>query len=210
MANGEKPAPSDTPTIYIKSRHDDGPTSSKPLPGFKSDDLVGRTFLLPPGDNGERLRAKVTRKVVEDIEQSCNQESGRRGEPKSICLDISSLYLTKRHWNLTKTTTTPKGQMGFKKQANHKCTSQSPKRVNLIFAVKHDGRDKARLVADGSLTPEPVENIYSGVVSLRHLRLVIFLGELNNLEFQGADIGNAYLEDYTHEKLFIIAGPEFE
>ena len=83
-------------------------------------------------------------------------------------------------------------------------------RVNLIFGVKHDGRHKARLVADGSLTPEPVENIYSGVVSLRHLSLVIFLGELNNLEFWGADIGNAYLEAYTNEKLFIIAGPEFE
>ena len=26
----------------------------------------------------------------------------------------------------------------------------------------------------------------------------------------GADIGNVYLEAYTHEKLFIIAGPEFE
>ena len=32
-------------------------------------------------------------------------------------------------------------------------------RENLIFAVNHDGRHKARLVADGSLTPEPVENI---------------------------------------------------
>ena len=65
-------------------------------------------------------------------------------------------------------------------------------------------------MADGSLTPDPVENIYSGVVSLRHLRLVIFLGELNNLELWGGDIGNAYLEIYTHEKLFIIAGAEFE
>ena len=82
--------------------------------------------------------------------------------------------------------------------------------VNLIFAVTHNGRHKARLVAHGSLTPEPVENIYSGVVSLRHLRLVIFLGELNNLELYGSDIGNVYLEAYTHEKLFIIAGPEFE
>ena len=76
--------------------------------------------------------------------------------------------------------------------------------------MKHDGRLKAKLVADLSLTPEPVENIYSGVVSLRHLRLVIFLGVLNNLELWGADIGNVYLEAYTHEKLFIIAGPEFE
>ena len=63
-------------------------------------------------------------------------------------------------------------------------------------------------MADGSLTPDPVENIYSGVVSLRHLRLVIFLGELNNLGLWGAYIWN--LEAYTHEKLFIIAGAEFE
>ena len=65
-------------------------------------------------------------------------------------------------------------------------------------------------MADGSLTPDTVENIYSGVVSLKHLRLVIFLGALNNLELWGADIGNTYLEAYTHEKLFIIAGDEFE
>ena len=65
-------------------------------------------------------------------------------------------------------------------------------------------------MAYGSLAQDPVENIYSGLVSLRHLRLVIFLGELNNLELWGADIGNAYLEAYTHEKLYIIAGAEFE
>ena len=76
--------------------------------------------------------------------------------------------------------------------------------------MKHNGRHKARLVADGSLTPVPVENIYSGVVSPRHIRLVIFLGVLNNLELWGADIGNAYLEAYAQEKLFIIAGPKFE
>ena len=67
---GEKSAQSETPTVYLKSRHDDGPTSSKPLPEFNPDDLVRRTFLLPPGDNGERLRANVTRKVVEDIKEA--------------------------------------------------------------------------------------------------------------------------------------------
>ena len=45
---------------------------------------------------------------------------------------------------------------------------------------------------------------------MRHLRLLIFLGELNNLELWGADIGNAYLEAYTNEKIFIIGGAEFE
>ena len=83
-------------------------------------------------------------------------------------------------------------------------------RVNLIFAVKYNGRQKARLVADGSLTPELVENIYSGVVSLRHLRLVIYLGDLNNHELWGADIWNAYLETYTNQKLFIIGGAELD
>ena len=82
--------------------------------------------------------------------------------------------------------------------------------VHPVFAVKFDGRHKARLVADGHLIPEPVENIYSGVVSLRNLRLVIFLGKLNNLDIWGADIGNAYLEAFTDEKLYIVAGSEFE
>ena len=83
-------------------------------------------------------------------------------------------------------------------------------RVHFVYAVKHDGRFKARLVADGHLTKEPVESIYSGVVSLRSLRMVGFLSQLNDLEIWGADVGNAYLEAYTDEKLCIIAGPEFK
>ena len=83
-------------------------------------------------------------------------------------------------------------------------------RVHFVYAVKHDGRFKARLVADGHLTKEPVESIYSGVVSLRSLRMVVFLSQLNNLEIWGADVGNAYLEAYTDEKLCIMAGPELK
>ena len=59
-------------------------------------------------------------------------------------------------------------------------------RVHLVFALRYDDRHKARLVADGHLTPEPIESIYSGVVSLRNLKLVIFLGKLSNLELRGA------------------------
>ena len=62
--------------------------------------------------------------------------------------------------------------------------------VLVVFAVKFAGRHKARLVVDGYPTPEPIENIHSGVVSLRNLTLVIFLGKLNTLDIWGADIRN--------------------
>ena len=83
-------------------------------------------------------------------------------------------------------------------------------RVHFVYAVKHDGRFEARLFADGHLTKEPVESIYSGVVSLRSVRMVVFLSQLNDFEIWGADVGNAYLEAYTDEKLCINAGPEFK
>ena len=38
---------------------------------------------------------------------------------------------------------------------------------------------------------------------------MLFLAELNNLDLWGTDIGNAYLEAKTREKLYIVAGPEF-
>ena len=82
-------------------------------------------------------------------------------------------------------------------------------RVHLVFDVKHDGRHKSRCVADGHLTDIPLDSVYSGVVSLRGLRLILFLAELNQLETWATDIGNAYLEARTNEKLYIIAGSEF-
>jgi len=47
-------------------------------------------------------------------------------------------------------------------------------------------------------------------VSLRRVRLLAFIGELNGLKIWSTDIGNAYLEMYTKEKVYIIAGPEFD
>ena len=82
-------------------------------------------------------------------------------------------------------------------------------RCHLVYAVKHDGRHKARLVAGGHLTDTPIDSVYSSVVSLRGIRLLTFLVENNGCDVYATDIGNAYLESYTKEKVFIIAGPEF-
>ena len=82
-------------------------------------------------------------------------------------------------------------------------------RAHLIYDVKHDGRHKARLVADGHLTDIPDNSVYSSVVSLRGLQILLFLAELNGLEVWGTDIGNAYREALFSEKVCTRAGPEF-
>ena len=82
-------------------------------------------------------------------------------------------------------------------------------RTHWVFDIKHDGRHKSRLVAGGHLTDAPLEDVYSGVVSLRSLRLVLFIAELNQLETWGADIGNAYLEAKTQEKVYVIGDQGF-
>ena len=82
-------------------------------------------------------------------------------------------------------------------------------RVHIVYAVKHDGRHKSRLVAGGHLTDTPIDSVYSSVVSLRGIRILTFIAELNDCEVWATDIGNAYLESFTKEKVYIIAGPEF-
>ena len=56
------------------------------MPTFDPTDLIGRTFLLPPEENRERHRAKVTRKVVE----ISDQENGHRVENINFILDIGN------------------------------------------------------------------------------------------------------------------------
>ena len=91
-------------------------------------------------------------------------------------------------------------------------TPENYKRIRClwVYDVKHDGRHRARLVAGGHLTPVTDESVYSGVVTLRGLRLVVFLSELNNLQIWGADVGSAYLEAVTKELVCFTAGPEFK
>ena len=74
------------PTVLIRSRDEENPSGSKPMPTFDPSDLIGRTFLLPSEENGERHRAKVTRQVVEIIDQ----DNGQRIENINFILDIGN------------------------------------------------------------------------------------------------------------------------
>jgi len=82
-------------------------------------------------------------------------------------------------------------------------------KYHIVYDVKHDLRHKARLVPNGNMAPIPISSVYSSVVSLRGLRICLFLAELNHLELWGTDIGNAYLKATTDKKVFLIAGPKF-
>jgi hypothetical protein len=81
--------------------------------------------------------------------------------------------------------------------------------THLVYDCKHDSSHKAWMVADGHLTDIPLESVYFSVVSLRGLRIVTFLVELNGLDLFATDICNAYLEAFTMERNYIIAGPKF-
>lgn len=60
----------------------------------------------------------------------------------------------------------------------------------LIYAVKHDGRFKACYIAGGHKTDAPIKNVHSGVIFLKGLRTIIFIGKLNGMEAWGTDISN--------------------
>ena len=80
--------------------------------------------------------------------------------------------------------------------------------VHFVYAVKHDLKCKAGLVAGGHMTEPPKDSVYSGVLSLRSMNLALLIGEINRLKIMVGDIGNAYLEAYTKEKVYFIAGKE--
>jgi hypothetical protein len=80
---------------------------------------------------------------------------------------------------------------------------------HMNFEVKMDFTRKARFVAGGHMTDPPTEITYSSVVLRDSVRIGFLIAALNNLDLVAADIGNAYLQAETKEKIYAIAGPEF-
>jgi len=82
-------------------------------------------------------------------------------------------------------------------------------RVHMVCAVNHDRRHKARLAAGGHLIETPMDSVCSSVVSMRGIRILTFIAELNEMEVWTADVGNTCLESFAQEPVFVVAGPEF-
>ena len=74
---------------------------------------------------------------------------------------------------------------------------------HMVFAVKVDGRHKARLVAGGNLTLlDPGEDAYSSVAESTSVRLAMLIAQLNDLLGVSIDIENAYLHGITKELVY--------
>jgi hypothetical protein len=85
-----------------------------------------------------------------------------------------------------------------------------PVGVHMIFDVKMDLTQKARLVANSHETEVPTESTNSTIVTQDSVRLVFLLAALNGLEVLAGDVQNAYINADSKENLYIKeAGPEF-
>ena len=81
--------------------------------------------------------------------------------------------------------------------------------LHMVFDVKHDLRRKARLVAGGHLV-DVTEPVYSSTVKSISVQLLHVIAHKAGMEQLCGDIGNAFPNAYTNEKVYIpVAGPEF-
>ena len=81
--------------------------------------------------------------------------------------------------------------------------------VFMVFDIKTDLRRKSRFVAGGHVTGPPIAEKFASVALTESVLLIFLLEDLNELDILAGDVGNAYLNAFTNEKVYAIAGPEF-
>lgn len=80
---------------------------------------------------------------------------------------------------------------------------------HLIYDVKFTLDRKARYVAGGHRTKVDPSFAYSSVVSRDSVRIMFLVAALNDLDIAMCDIGNAYLQAETRERVWFKAGKEW-
>ena len=82
--------------------------------------------------------------------------------------------------------------------------------LRIIFDVKaEDLRHKARMVAGGHVVNATMYESYASVVQTRTIRILKTIAANEGLNFITGDIGNAFVQAQTQEKIYSKAGPEF-
>ena len=80
---------------------------------------------------------------------------------------------------------------------------------HMIFDIKMDLTQKARLVTGGHQMDLLKESVYSSIVSKDSVRIILMIAALNDLDILAADVQNVYLNAPTKEKVYMMAGLEF-
>ena len=81
--------------------------------------------------------------------------------------------------------------------------------LHMVFDVKTDLRRKARLVIGGHVVDSSEHSGYSSVVKMTSIRLLNIIAKAHGLECLAGDVGNAYLNASTREKIYTRCGLEF-
>ena len=64
VPDGGESSQTPKPIVFVRSQQDDSQSATKPMAEYNPDNLIGRTFLLPKKEQGERLRATIKIKVI--------------------------------------------------------------------------------------------------------------------------------------------------
>ena len=75
------------PKTFVKSHQDLDKSVSKPMTEYNPDDLIGRTFLLPPNQKSERCRASIKQKVIE-ISEKLDEHQNAMVDNINFLLDV--------------------------------------------------------------------------------------------------------------------------
>ena len=81
--------------------------------------------------------------------------------------------------------------------------------LHWVFAVKTDLRHKARMVMGGHVTNADDMDKYAATTSMNGVKLQLYLTARDRKELISGDVGSAYLNSFTQEKIWTVLGPEF-
>ena len=210
-----------TSAVFVYGRpNPDGSDNTQTMSIISFDDLLGRTFLLPMNENGERKRATTSEHIKDLCQEQISREDQLRFKLKTDGDQLDDLIsynqLMEYLEDKTDTGTLEDGIYRFKCIKDHKgpYTPSDPEyngsSYNLLiewetgeqtWETKDNNKWKEATVYDKkhitNFTKEPMETVYPGM----------FLAELNNLELWGAD-GEHNLQALIREKFYTVGGPE--